>query len=318
MSSLQDRKKSGLVFNIQKYSLHDGPGIRTTVFMKGCPLSCHWCSNPESQTPTVELACNPDRCLTLSKCTRCVQVCPSGAISHGDDGRIKIDRELCQTCLSCSQACPAMALYPYGETRSVEDVLKVVEQDSIFYSRSGGGMTLSGGEPLAQPEFALALLREARHRRIKTSIETCGHAPYQMIQAACGLIDTLLFDIKCMDPERHKAHTGVSNHTILDNFRRICDAFPQLSIIVRTPLIPGFNDNEGDIEAILKFIPDIPNVTYELLPYHRFGNRKYTYLGRECPMSDAVLPDDTLHRLRELAAARQISDSDRVRCSILV
>ena len=169
MTSQEDKKTSGVVFNVQKYSVHDGPGIRTIVFFKGCPLSCRWCSNPESQSFKVELAFNDGRCLGFSQCVRCLNACPNQAIAQVDDKPV-FNREVCASCeRHCVEACPASGVIAYGQRKTVDEVLRVVEQDSMFYTRSGGGITLSGGEPLAQPDFALALLREARRRRLKAA-----------------------------------------------------------------------------------------------------------------------------------------------------
>jgi pyruvate formate lyase activating enzyme len=203
--------------------------------------------------------------------------------------------------MNCADACPAKALILYGETKSVEEVLRVVEQESIFYSRSGGGMTLSGGEPLLQAEFSLALLREAKRRRIKTAIETCGYVQLDVLEEACTLANTLLFDIKSMNSTKHRAFTGASNETILNNFREVRERFPKLSILVRTPVIPDFNDTEDDILAVLGLLKSTPNVAYELLPYHRLGIQKYAYLGREYLMdAGTVLSSETIERLRSL------------------
>ena len=296
-----DATKTGVVFNIQRYSVHDGPGIRTLVFLKGCPLQCRWCCNPESQSHEIELAYNPNKCLTFSECKRCANACPTNALQRGEDDKAQIDRNLCDKCMNCADACPAKALILYGETKSVEEVLRVVEQESIFYSRSGGGMTLSGGEPLLQAEFSLALLREAKRRRIKTAIETCGYVQLDVLEEACTLANTLLFDIKSMNSTKHRAFTGASNETILNNFREVRERFPKLSILVRTPVIPDFNDTEDDILAVLGLLKSTPNVAYELLPYHRLGIQKYAYLGREYLMdAGTVLSSETIERLRSL------------------
>jgi len=288
---------SGIVFNIQKYSLHDGPGIRTIVFLKGCPLRCSWCSNPESQKPKPQLAYNANKCLSLENCVRCVEVCAVGAIKSGENNRIQVDRKTCNDCLACVEGCPSQALNFYGETMTVAEVIRSVEEDAVFYSRSGGGLTLSGGEPMAQPGFTTAILEEARKRRIHTAMETCGQCAAEDLETACRHLNILLFDIKTMDPEKHEQATGVSNSRILENLLRIRKLFPELPILVRTPVIPGVNDHEEDIRRILQFIQHMPNVRYELLPFHRMGKPKYEYLGGSFPMSDAPLDDQTFKRL---------------------
>ncbi|MGF7186952.1 pyruvate formate lyase activating enzyme, partial [Desulfitispora alkaliphila] len=272
MEKHYDKNKSGFVFNIQHYSVHDGPGIRTMVFLMGCPLRCQWCSNPESQSFSPVLAYNESKCIGIHECIMCMEVCMSGAIKKNGD-KIILDRELCNNCLLCTETCPSKALNPYGKLMNVKDVIDIVEGDSLFFTRSEGGMTLSGGEPLSQPEFAVSLLKEAKHRRINTAIETCGHVNWPVLKDACEQLDTVLFDIKCMDSNKHQEYTGVSNELILDNFKKMCTEFPSLNKIVRTPIIPGFNDTEADVLAISDFIKDQPNVTLELLPYHRLGEQ---------------------------------------------
>jgi pyruvate formate lyase activating enzyme len=271
----------GIVFNIQKYSVHDGPGIRTIIFLKGCSLKCAWCSNPESQSLQPQLAYNPDKCLTVDACPRCRESCPRGAISTGPDRKILRDAARCDDCLVCSGLCPSHALSVYGRRVSVADAIGRVEEDEIFYTRSGGVLTLSGGEPLFQDEFALALLREARRRRIDTSLETCGQVPWPALQQASHFLNSVYYDIKCMDPKRHLAGTGASNERILDNLVKLKTEFRELPVVVRTPVVPGFNDGEKEIAAIVDFIKDMPGTRYELLAYHRMGTPKYGYLGRE-------------------------------------
>lgn len=301
MTPQQDRNTSGTVFNIQKYSVHDGPGIRTIVFFKGCPLSCLWCSNPESQAFQVELAFNAGRCLGFSQCVRCLKACPSQAIAQLD-GKPVFNREICKDCARpCVNACPASGVIAYGQLKTVDEVLRVVEQDAMFYTRSGGGLTLSGGEPLAQPEFALALLREARRRRLNTSMETCAQVPWEVLRQAAPLLDSVMFDIKSLDSAKHKAFTGAPNTRILDNFQRLVTEFPDLPVHVRTPVIPGFNDTEADIRSIAEFISGHANVSYEVLAYHRLGTQKYAFLNREAPMGDEVLPQDQFSELEHVA-----------------
>lgn len=298
--SQADSKQTGTVFNIQKYSVHDGPGIRTVVFLKGCPLHCRWCSNPESQHLQPELAYNREKCLTLDACVRCVEVCTTGAIKRDDDNRVRIDRHLCDQCLACAGVCPSSALIVYGRTMSVSDVIATVEEDGAFYSRSGGGMTLSGGEPMQQPDFSIAILQEARRRRINTAMETCGYCNPEVLETACRSLNTLLYDIKVMDPEKHRQCTGVTNERILENFKMVRRVFPDLPIRVRTPIIPGVNDSEDEIRKIMAFISEFSNVEYEMLPYHRLGKPKYEYLGGEWPMGEATLDDGVMRALIQL------------------
>lgn len=292
----------GYVFNIQHFSVHDGPGIRTLVFLKGCPLQCRWCSNPESQICHPELAYNKDRCIGPSECNMCVGACNQNIIKGKQDNKIDIDRERCNKCFKCVDACPSKALNVYGKMMSVGEVLDIVEKDTAFYSRSDGGLTVSGGEPLLQAGFAVELLKEARQRRVNTAIETSGYTHWANLKIACEYLNTILFDIKCMDSKKHKKFTGVANDVILENFRRLCQEYPNLRKLVRTPVIPGFNDSEEDIIAIIDFIKGKANVDYELLPYHRLGQPKYEYLGREYPMGDVKLDEEKVKALKELVS----------------
>lgn len=298
-----DGAVAGLIFNIQRYCLHDGAGIRTVVFLKGCPLACRWCSNPESQARSPELALNARRCLGRDPCGWCVGACPRDALGWSERGVPAIAREACTGCGACAERCPSEALEVFGRLRSVLEVLDCVERDSVFYARSGGGLTLSGGEPLAQAEFALALLREARRRRIHTAIETCGLAPWPTLAVAAGLLREVAFDLKAIDRGLHRAWTSADNSVILANLARLLTEFPDLDVTVRTPVIPGFNDNEDEIGAILAWLAPYPRVAYELLPYHRFGAEKYRLLDRQDLMMDA--PADRFEALAAFAAVRR-------------
>ncbi|TWI73005.1 pyruvate formate lyase activating enzyme [Desulfobotulus alkaliphilus] len=303
MSSFEDRKVQGMIFNIQKYSVHDGPGIRTIVFTKGCPLRCSWCSNPESQEYGPELACNKGRCLGFDKCSYCLDVCPKGAIGADAENLVHVNRSLCGDCPHlCAEACPAQSLIVYGKMRSVEDVLSVVEQDAVFYTRSGGGLTLSGGEPLLQHDFAMALLREAKKRRVRTAIETCGMIPWETLHGASRLVNDMLFDLKHMNSGDHERHTGMGNARILDNFKRLAGLQNTPPILVRTPVIPDFNDNEEAIRAIAEFLrPFKEGVSYELLPYHRLGTQKYHFLDRIPSMGEVQLDKKRFSSLQDTA-----------------
>ena len=294
----------GLVFNIQKFSLHDGPGIRTIVFLKGCPLACIWCSNPEGQSTAPELIYTSDRCIGVEDCDRCVAVCPEQALTKDDEGKICIDRSICDACGDCAFVCPSRALEESGEWLGVDDVLRIVEEDDAFYARSGGGLTVSGGEPLAQGAFVRALLGAARDRGIDTAIETSGLCNWKTMKAVAPLTDRIFFDIKCLCPEKHERVTGVSNRKILQNFRRLRAEFPQVDVVVRTPVIPGVNDSEDDILAIVEFVNDAGGASaYELLPYHGFGEAKYTKLGKHYSSSHLRPPsDERMTALQRIAA----------------
>jgi len=297
----KDKNKSGYVFNIQKFSVHDGPGIRTIVFLKGCSLHCPWCSNPESQSAAPELAWSASKCMG---CNLCVKSCPQQVITQGEHGEIKINRDLCKKCFKCTEACPTTALRAFGKKMSVEEVISEVESDSAFYRRSEGGMTLSGGEPLLQADFVLNLLKEAKCHGIKTAIETCGCIEWSALEQASHFLNSVIYDIKCIDAAKHKQHTGVSNEQILSNFEKMCRKFSQLPILARTPIIPGFNDSEDDLVAIIDFLKQFPNVNYELLAYHRLGQPKYLSLDREYPLGDVKLSDETFNHLKHVAKER--------------
>ncbi|MBQ9537051.1 MAG: glycyl-radical enzyme activating protein [Desulfovibrionaceae bacterium] len=301
---LDDNQQKGMVFNVQKFSVHDGPGIRTIVFTKGCPLRCRWCSNPESQLHETDLAFNVGRCLGVSKCGHCTLACPFGSITVGSNDIPKIERSHCKDCehKPCAEACPAQSLLIYGKERSVEDVLSVVEQDMVFYARSKGGLTISGGEPLLQTDFALALLREAHNRHIRTAIETCGMVQEETLRAAAPLLHNVLFDIKHIDPVIHKEQTGRSNEQILANFKMLVTEFPKLPVLARTPVVPNFNDNGKTIKAICDFLLPFEHVHYEMLPYHRLGTQKYQFLDRPILMGDVQLNNKKFHGLQNIAA----------------
>lgn len=302
---IADADRRGVVFNIQRYSVHDGAGIRTTVFLKGCPLRCDWCSNPESQRPGIELAVSESRCLGVEVCDYCAHACQHGALGLAEAGAPIVERARCLACLACAGACPAKALHPYGMERRVAQVLDAVEQDQLFYARSGGGMTLSGGEPLMQGDFALALLREARRRRLDCAIETCGQVPWERLEEAAGLVRQIYFDLKLADPNRHECHTGRSNGLILENFHRLAVLPDKARLHVRTPVVPGINDDPAEIGAILDLLQPYPAVRYELLPYHRLGEPKYHALGRTFPMGTAKLDAARFAELERLVRSRR-------------
>ncbi len=267
----------GAIFNIQGYSVHDGPGIRTTVFLKGCPLRCPWCQNPESHLPLPELFFSEEKC---TGCGKCIEVCPGQAIQmQGEKSRT--DRRLCKGSGACVTVCPNDARTLVGRWATIEEVFEAVAADAIFYRNSGGGVTLSGGEPLAQPEFAAELLRKCREAGFHTALDTCGYASWEIAKRVLGFVDLVLFDFKHMDPETHKKYTGVSNILILENARRIHHELA-IPMLARMALIPGFNDSVDNLEAAARFIAgelsaDIP---IHLLPYHRFGEGKWQQLDR--------------------------------------
>lgn len=276
-----------LVFNIQRYSLHDGQGIRTLIFLKGCPLSCRWCCNPESQSFLREVSFVAQDCLGQDECGWCTARIPS-SVRFQDGSKPQVDRAVCISNPDVVTACPSHALRFEGDAMSVDELLDVIMRDEPFFTH-GGGVTVSGGEPLAHQPFLSELLDKARSRRINTAIETCGYAPYSSLTSVADVLDEIFYDIKCLDSELHRLWTGHTNYRILDNFRRLCEDFPDLHKIVRTPVVPGFNDTQQEISSIITFLTDIPNVSYQLLPYHSFGRSKYDALGRHYLLGDAKL-----------------------------
>lgn len=284
-----------LIFNIQKFSLHDGPGIRTTVFLKGCPLRCRWCANPESQSARMQLLYDRAKCL---RCGRCAAGCPGGAISMAADG-IHIDEKKCISCGSCAAGCPGDALSVEGKPMAVDEVLRVCMQDAMFYEESGGGVTLSGGEPLCHPEFALALLTALKQRGIHTAVETTGCVAADVFDRVTAQADLLLFDVKHPDSERHMWGTGVGNGQILDNLRRAIAAGK--AVLPRIPVIPGFNDSPDTAKRFAALLTDAGAKRAQLLPFHQFGEKKYALLGRDYDMSNVKpLHEEDLEGFRRI------------------
>jgi pyruvate formate lyase activating enzyme len=264
----------GIIFNIQRYSIHDGPGIRTTVFFKGCPLSCFWCQNPESQSNTPEVFLIRDNCIV---CGRCVAVCPTGASSLEQDSSA-IDRSKCAGCGTCVEACPAEARKLVGGYVTKDEVMREVMKDRKFYENSGGGVTLSGGDPTAQPEFALSILRSSKEAGLHTVLDTCGYVAWSTMKRLLDYTDLVFFDIKTMDQERHRAATGRSNRLILENAKRIAGSRPMR---VRIPMIPNFNDSPEDVKAIARFVrEELGDIEMDLLPYNKLGEVKYERLDK--------------------------------------
>lgn len=294
------REIKGRIWDIKRYALHDGPGIRTTVFFKGCPLSCLWCCNPESQGFEVEIAWIRERCLG---CGLCARACPREAVTMDPELGRTVDPDRCLRCGACVEVCPGEALSLMGRDWSVPDLLEEVHRDAVFFSRSGGGLTLSGGEPLAQAGFATALLQAYKTEYFgpHTTVETSGLVSWSDLERLARWTDLFLFDIKVMDPERHLRYTGVDNRLIHENARRLAESGKRL--IVRLPLIPGINDDAGNVSLTAKFARSLPGVdTLDLLPYHRLGEPKYARLGREYPLAGTGLHhSDRLGRLQTLA-----------------
>ncbi|MBO4862131.1 MAG: glycyl-radical enzyme activating protein [Firmicutes bacterium] len=277
----------GQIFNIQHFSTEDGPGVRTTVFLKGCPLRCLWCANPESQKAVRQLANRSALCI---KCGCCIKNCPNEALSV-KDGAISIDRGKCVSCGTCVNVCPSRAMFFYGEEKTVDQVFEEVMRDKGFYESSGGGVTCSGGECMMQADFVGELFRRCKERGIHTTLDTCGHFPSEGLEKVLPHTDLVLYDIKHMDSGKHREFTGVGNELILQNLKLILDA--SIKVFIRVPVIPSYNDSVESLMAIAGFIKELdPSLHVDLLPYHRFGLAKYKMLDMPYLPEDVSSPTE--------------------------
>ena len=293
----------GRIFSMQRFSIQDGPGIRTTVFVKGCPLQCAWCSNPESQNLHPEIMARQQKC---EGCGECVEACSRDAIDVVD-GVARIDRALCDLCMDCVEACPTGALELSGEEITIEEAVHESCQDEPFYKNSNGGVTLSGGEPLYQPEFALKFMRACKEKGLSTALDTCGYAPWEVLEAVLAYTDLVLFDVKHVDPEMHRKGTGVPNDLILANLEGILDS-GKARVWIRIPLIPGYNDSEEHAKDVARLLSKGPVEKVSLLSYHEWGKPKYGFLGREYPFQGEPVEDqERLERLKGIIEAEGLS-----------
>ena len=297
---------SALIANIQGYSIHDGPGIRTVVFLKGCPLRCRWCANPENLLDRVRVGFLANLC---KHCGRCAKVCPQGAILPDADRRI--DREKCDECAKCVEACFYGALIRYGKGMTAEEVFDQVRRDKIFYDSSGGGVTVSGGEPLTHADFVAELFALCRGEGIHTCVETCGCVPQAAFEKVLSLTDTFYFDLKLMDSEMHREYTGQGNDQILSNARFLAEK--GADILFRQPLIPGVNSPEENVKATAAFIRSLgrEDLALQLIPYHRMGTSKYAAL--DIPYT---LEDMKPMAAEEVEVVRALYESCGVPCTV--
>ncbi len=285
---------TGIIFNIQRYSIHDGPGIRTTVFLKGCPLNCWWCQNPESQLSGQEMLFWGDRCIG---CGACSTICPSNAIRI-KNGIPVTEKEKCILCGKCTEKCPALAREMIGKKLTTEEVIKEIEKDLVFYEESGGGVTFSGGEPLEQFEFLESLLVCCQKKKIHTTVDTSGYISWEILSKISSKVDLFLYDLKIMDSERHKKYTGISNEIILENLKKLSSVHH--NIFVRFPLIPGINDDYQNIKETGEFLSSLKIAQVNILPYHYIGIDKYRRLGRTYKLVTTQPPSE--EKLFEVSA----------------
>jgi len=275
---------TGIIYNVQRYSIHDGPGIRTTVFLKGCPLDCWWCHNPESQKPGQEIIFWEERCL---RCGDCAGTCKKGAVVFRNNMPV-ILTENCDLCGSCSSKCPSGAQEMVGRKVSAAELMKEIEKDTIFFDESGGGVTFSGGEPLMQPDFLDELLKRCKEKQINTAVDTSGYASWETVNRISENADLFLYDIKLMDNIRHKKYTGVDNDIIINNLKLL--ARKHNNIVIRVPVVPGINDSSDDMLAIGEFVLTLGIKSLNILPYHNTGMDKYRRLHLEYKIPETKPP----------------------------
>ena len=290
------RSDSRLVLNISRMTIHNGPGIRTLILFKGCPLHCCWCSTPESQKSEPEIAVYPAKCI---QCGECVPVCPLNAV-HLVDGKLSLDRSVCNACGKCAEVCNAKAIEVLGHRMTVAQLITEVKKDEIIFKHSRGGVTISGGEPLFDADFALNLLRAFKKEGISTGVDTCGQIPWSALEPMLPYVDFFLWDIKHMDPEKHKTLTGVSNKLILSNAVAVSEK--KVPIYIRIPIIPSCNDSEENIRATCEFAKKLSSVVeVDIMPLHHLGKARYESLNLPYPIGNlALIPDDVMQGIKRL------------------
>ena len=284
MMDANQQPVTGTIYKIERLAVYDGPGIRTVIFLKGCPLRCLWCTSPESQQRPPQIGQYRDKC---TGCPACIEACPNHAVTNGGDTPtgprpVTIKREHCRRCCGeCATACPNGALKIIGQEVTADDVAGLLENDAVFYHRSGGGITLSGGDPLFQPVFSAAILKKAVEMGFHTAVETCGYTTWERLVPILRHLDLIYVDVKHMDNARHEELTGKSNTIILANIRRIAEEFKEIELILRLPVIPGLNDDAKNLDRTAEFARSITGLRrLELLPYHRYGVETYPVIGK--------------------------------------
>ena len=294
-----------LVLSINRMTIHNGPGIRTLILFKGCPLHCLWCSTPESQKAEPEIAIYPSKCIL---CGQCVPVCPLNAIDLTSE-TISINRSLCNNCGKCAEVCPSEAIRLLGQLMTVEELLEEAKKDIVFYKHSGGGVTLSGGEPLLNPDFNKKLLRALKEEGISVGVDVCGHVPWASIEQILPYIDFFLWDIKHIDSKKHKGLTGVPNELILSNARSVSER--NTPLYIRIPVIPGYNDSEENIRATCEFARGLFSVVeVDLLPLHHLGKARYESLNRAYPIANIpLIPENVLQNMEWLIESYGLKSS---------
>ncbi|MFC1931275.1 glycyl-radical enzyme activating protein [Chloroflexota bacterium] len=301
-----ENEKKGVIFSLERYAIYDGPGIRSIVFLKGCPLNCLWCQNPEGKETRPQLMFFSDKC---TGCARCASVCPNEAVNMVE-GKSSVNRDKCQQCFKCVEVCPNEARQITGRIVGCEEIMAEVMKDKAFYRRSGGGITLSGGDPLMQPDFAAEILRQCKEKDIHTTVETSGFADYNDFINVLKYTDFLYCDIKHMNSKEHKAGVGVGNEIILDNLKKISRnvTLNDMSLVVRVPVVPGYNDSKRNIFDTVAFARELKKVhKIELLPYNKLGVLKYERLGKKYMLPDIDIPaQESLNELKEMVEACNI------------
>jgi len=284
----------GLIHSIQHYSIQDGPGIRSTIFFKGCPLRCLWCANPDTQKFFPELTFDPFLC--PPECKECLKVCSLKALFLNEKGSVDFCKEKCNLCEQCLQACYSKALKKVGTYMGVEQILEEVERERPFYETSGGGVTISGGEPLMQGDFLIELIKSLKEKNINVALDTSGYGPWSLLKELANQVDWFLYDIKHMDSIKHKDLTGQDNKLILENLKNLIKL--NSNVVIRFPLIPGYNDEPLNLVSLGEFIKNKSFLRLEILPYHRLGASKYKLFGLIFPLSHLSPP--SRERMQEL------------------